>query len=81
MPSTIVDVTGSVPRVLRVGEVTVEALREVVADLHGRRNSVWGTPRFEELPDSPSLSGTPFWGPDFAELEATDPEIADVVAR
>ena len=33
VPSTIVDVTGSVPRVLRVGEVTVEALREVVADL------------------------------------------------
>jgi L-threonylcarbamoyladenylate synthase len=33
LPSTIVDVTGSVPRVLRVGEVTVEALREVVADL------------------------------------------------
>jgi L-threonylcarbamoyladenylate synthase len=33
LPSTIVDVTGSVPRVLRVGDVTVEALREVVADL------------------------------------------------
>ena len=26
-----------------------------------------------------SMSETPFWGPDFAELEATDPEIADVV--
>jgi L-threonylcarbamoyladenylate synthase len=33
VPSTIVDVTGSVPRVLRVGEVSVEALREVVADI------------------------------------------------
>jgi L-threonylcarbamoyladenylate synthase len=33
VPSTIVDVTGSVPRVLRVGDVSVEALREVVADL------------------------------------------------
>jgi glycine hydroxymethyltransferase len=28
--------------------------------------------------DAP-FSGTPFWGPDFAELAATDPEIADVV--
>ena len=26
-----------------------------------------------------SLSETPFWGPDFAALEAEDPEIADVV--
>ena len=26
-----------------------------------------------------SLSETPFWGPDFAELQASDPEIADVV--
>jgi L-threonylcarbamoyladenylate synthase len=33
VPSTIVDVTGSVPRVLRVGEVPVEALREVVTHL------------------------------------------------
>ena len=33
VPSTIVDVTGPVPRVLRVGDVSVEALREVVADL------------------------------------------------
>lgn len=33
LPSTIVDVTGAVPRVLRVGEVTVEALREVVTHL------------------------------------------------
>jgi L-threonylcarbamoyladenylate synthase len=33
VPSTIIDVTGSVPRVLRVGEVALEALREVVADL------------------------------------------------
>ena len=33
VPSTIVDVTGTVPRVLRVGDVSVAALREVVADL------------------------------------------------
>lgn len=33
VPSTIVDVTGSVPRVLRVGDVSVATLREVVADL------------------------------------------------
>ncbi|MGZ4589719.1 MAG: L-threonylcarbamoyladenylate synthase [Actinomycetes bacterium] len=33
VPSTIVDVTGPVPRVLRVGDVTVEALREVASDL------------------------------------------------
>jgi L-threonylcarbamoyladenylate synthase len=33
VPSTIIDVTGPVPRVLRVGEVTVEALRELVPDL------------------------------------------------
>jgi glycine hydroxymethyltransferase len=28
---------------------------------------------------SDALSGTPFWGPDFAELAVTDPEIADIV--
>jgi L-threonylcarbamoyladenylate synthase len=33
VPSTIVDVTTPVPRVLRVGEVSIEALREVAADL------------------------------------------------
>jgi tRNA threonylcarbamoyl adenosine modification protein (Sua5/YciO/YrdC/YwlC family) len=33
VPSTIVDVTGSVARVLRVGDVSVEALRGVVGDL------------------------------------------------
>jgi tRNA threonylcarbamoyl adenosine modification protein (Sua5/YciO/YrdC/YwlC family) len=33
IPSTIVDVTGSRPRVLRVGSVSVEDLRSVVADL------------------------------------------------
>jgi L-threonylcarbamoyladenylate synthase len=35
VPSTIVDVTGDVPRVLRVGDVPIEALREVVADIEG----------------------------------------------
>jgi L-threonylcarbamoyladenylate synthase len=33
VPSTIVDVTREVPRVLRVGDVTVEALREVAGNL------------------------------------------------
>ena len=33
VPSTIVDVTGEAPRLLRLGAVSVEALREVAADL------------------------------------------------
>jgi L-threonylcarbamoyladenylate synthase len=33
VPSTIVDVTGEVPRLLRLGAVTAEALREVSGDL------------------------------------------------
>jgi tRNA threonylcarbamoyl adenosine modification protein (Sua5/YciO/YrdC/YwlC family) len=33
VPSTIVDVSGDQPRILRVGDVSVEALREVVPDL------------------------------------------------
>jgi L-threonylcarbamoyladenylate synthase len=33
LPSTIVDVTGEVPRVLRVGAVAVDVLREVAGDL------------------------------------------------
>jgi len=33
VPSTIVDVTGEVPRVLRPGAVSVDALREVVPDV------------------------------------------------
>jgi tRNA A37 threonylcarbamoyladenosine synthetase subunit TsaC/SUA5/YrdC len=33
VPSTIVDVTGDVPRVLRLGAVSLDALREVVPDL------------------------------------------------
>jgi tRNA threonylcarbamoyl adenosine modification protein (Sua5/YciO/YrdC/YwlC family) len=33
VPSTIVDVTGEVPRVLRLGAVSLDALREVVPDL------------------------------------------------
>lgn len=35
VPSTIVDVTGEVPRVVRVGAVSVERLREVVPELLG----------------------------------------------
>ncbi|TAM86261.1 MAG: threonylcarbamoyl-AMP synthase [Jatrophihabitans sp.] len=35
VPSTIVDVTGAVPRVLRVGAVPVEDLRAVVPDIAG----------------------------------------------
>jgi tRNA A37 threonylcarbamoyladenosine synthetase subunit TsaC/SUA5/YrdC len=33
VPSTIVDVSGAVPRLLRVGAVSEEALREVASDL------------------------------------------------
>ena len=33
--STIVDVTGEVPKVLRAGAVSLEALREVVPDIAG----------------------------------------------
>ena len=33
VPSTIVDVTGSVPRVLRAGAIPVEKLRDVVPDI------------------------------------------------
>src|SRR5205823_15041438 len=33
LPSTIVDVTGDVPRVLRQGAIPLEKLRDVVADL------------------------------------------------
>jgi tRNA threonylcarbamoyl adenosine modification protein (Sua5/YciO/YrdC/YwlC family) len=36
VPSTIVDVTGDVPRVLREGALPVEKLRDVVPDLAGR---------------------------------------------
>jgi L-threonylcarbamoyladenylate synthase len=35
VPSTIVDVTGDVPRLLRAGDVAIETLREVVPDLDG----------------------------------------------
>jgi tRNA threonylcarbamoyl adenosine modification protein (Sua5/YciO/YrdC/YwlC family) len=35
VPSTIVDVTGDVPRVLRLGAVSLDELREVVPDLVG----------------------------------------------
>jgi tRNA threonylcarbamoyl adenosine modification protein (Sua5/YciO/YrdC/YwlC family) len=36
VPSTIVDVTGEVPRLLREGAIPVEKLRDVVPDLVGR---------------------------------------------
>ena len=35
VPSTIVDVTGEVPRVLRAGAIPLEKLRDVVADIEG----------------------------------------------
>jgi tRNA threonylcarbamoyl adenosine modification protein (Sua5/YciO/YrdC/YwlC family) len=37
VPSTIVDVTGETPLVLRVGEIPLEALREVASDLEVRQ--------------------------------------------
>nr|MDT0662884.1 L-threonylcarbamoyladenylate synthase [Micromonospora sp. DSM 115978] len=36
VPSTIVDVTGEVPRVLREGAIPLEKLRDVVPDIQGR---------------------------------------------
>jgi L-threonylcarbamoyladenylate synthase len=38
VPSTIVDVTGDVPRVLRDGAISLEKLREVVPDVQGPRS-------------------------------------------
>jgi L-threonylcarbamoyladenylate synthase len=35
VPSTIVDVTGAVPRVLRAGAIPLEKLRDVVPDVEG----------------------------------------------
>jgi tRNA A37 threonylcarbamoyladenosine synthetase subunit TsaC/SUA5/YrdC len=35
VPSTIVDVTGSVPRVLRAGAIPLEKLRDVVPGIEG----------------------------------------------
>ena len=34
-PSTIVDVTGAVPQVLRAGAITLDELRDVVPDIAG----------------------------------------------
>jgi tRNA A37 threonylcarbamoyladenosine synthetase subunit TsaC/SUA5/YrdC len=39
LPSTIVDVTGSVVRVLRVGDIPVDALRELVPDIEAPAHS------------------------------------------
>ncbi|WP_329111479.1 L-threonylcarbamoyladenylate synthase [Micromonospora sp. NBC_01699] len=36
VPSTIVDVTGEIPRVLREGAIPLEKLRDVVPDIQGR---------------------------------------------
>ncbi|MEV4626194.1 L-threonylcarbamoyladenylate synthase [Micromonospora sp. NPDC049523] len=36
VPSTIVDLTGEIPRVLREGAIPLEKLREVVPDIQGR---------------------------------------------
>jgi L-threonylcarbamoyladenylate synthase len=38
VPSTIVDVTGDIPRVLRDGAIPLEKLREVVPDVQGPRS-------------------------------------------
>jgi tRNA A37 threonylcarbamoyladenosine synthetase subunit TsaC/SUA5/YrdC len=36
VPSTIVDVTGEVPRVLRQGAISLEKLRDVVPEIEDR---------------------------------------------
>ena len=45
LESTVIDCTADVPRVLRFGGVSLEALREVVPDMQGPQNNPVGVPR------------------------------------
>ena len=45
LESTVVDCTTDIPRVLRTGGVTLEALREVVPDMQGPQHDPGDTPR------------------------------------
>ena len=45
LESTVIDCTTDIPRVLRSGGVTLEALREVVPDMQGPQDTTGGVPR------------------------------------
>ena len=45
LESTVIDCTTDIPRVLRAGGVTLEALREVVPDMQGPQDTTGGVPR------------------------------------
>ena len=45
LESTVIDCTTDIPRVLRSGGVTLEALREVVSDMQGPQDTPGGAPR------------------------------------
>ena len=45
LESTVIDCTTDIPRVLRAGGVTLEALREVVPDIQGPQDTPGGVPR------------------------------------
>ena len=45
LESTVIDCTTDIPRVLRSGGVTLEALREVVPDMQGPQDNPGGVPR------------------------------------
>ncbi|MXW64980.1 MAG: threonylcarbamoyl-AMP synthase [Bacteroidetes bacterium SB0662_bin_6] len=45
LESTVIDCTTDIPRVLRLGGVSLEALREVVPDMQGPQNNPVGVPR------------------------------------
>ena len=45
LESTVIDCTTDIPRILRAGGVTLEALREVVPDMQGPQDAPVGVPR------------------------------------
>ena len=45
LESTVIDCTTDIPRILRAGGVTLEALREVVPDMQGAQDTPGGVPR------------------------------------
>jgi L-threonylcarbamoyladenylate synthase len=71
VPSTIVDLTGSVPRLLRPGVIPADRLREVVPVVDG--DAYAPDPAEREEPVISDETGTPASGPDAA---ASDPDAA-----
>nr|WP_187361558.1 L-threonylcarbamoyladenylate synthase [Phytoactinopolyspora mesophila] len=55
VPSTIVDVTGEVPRVIRAGAISLERLREVVPEILAPEAD--GAPEAEAAPDAAADAG------------------------